>query len=57
MQQTPYILERIPLGYIASYLGISQETLSRIRSSFNICFFIFLINVKTKTVHTYIFGS
>ncbi len=32
LQQTPHILERIPLGYIASYLGISQETLSRIRS-------------------------
>jgi CRP-like cAMP-binding protein len=32
--QTPHILERIPLGHIASYLGISQETLSRIRSRF-----------------------
>lgn len=32
LQQTPHIPERVPLGYIASYLGISQETLSRIRS-------------------------
>lgn len=28
----PYILKRASLGHIASYLGISQETLSRIRS-------------------------
>ncbi|MFT3949418.1 MAG: Crp/Fnr family transcriptional regulator [Agriterribacter sp.] len=28
----PHIIERVPLGYISSYLGISQETLSRIRS-------------------------
>jgi CRP-like cAMP-binding protein len=34
MQQRPHIIERVPLGYIASYLGISQETLSRIRSRF-----------------------
>ena len=32
LNQAPHISERVPLGYIASYLGISQETLSRIRS-------------------------
>lgn len=31
LQQSPHILERVPLGCVASYLGISQETLSRIR--------------------------
>jgi CRP-like cAMP-binding protein len=31
LESSPYMLQRIPLGYIASYLGISQETLSRIR--------------------------
>ena len=34
LRQRPHILERAPLGHIASYLGISQETLSRIRSKF-----------------------
>ena len=29
---SPHILQRIPLGYVASYLGMTQETLSRIRS-------------------------
>lgn len=34
VQDAPHIIERVPLGYIASYLGISQETLSRIRNRF-----------------------
>lgn len=32
LTNAPHIVQRIPLGYIASYLGISQETLSRIRN-------------------------
>lgn len=32
LEVSPHIVQRVPLGYIASYLGISQETLSRIRN-------------------------
>lgn len=32
LQNQPSIFQRVSLGHIASYLGISQETLSRIRS-------------------------
>ncbi len=32
LQQYPNILEQVKLGHIASYLGITQETLSRIRA-------------------------
>lgn len=32
LEESPHIIERVSLGQIASYLGISQETLSRIRS-------------------------
>lgn len=31
IQNHPEVVKRVPLGYIASFLGISQETLSRVR--------------------------
>ena len=32
IEQQPQIIQRLPLGIVASYLGVTQETLSRIRS-------------------------
>ena len=34
MQNEPFLINQIPVTYIASYLGISLETLSRIRSKY-----------------------
>jgi CRP-like cAMP-binding protein len=33
LKNSPYIIQRVPLSYIASFLGVTLETLSRIRSS------------------------
>ncbi len=32
IEETPDIEEQVPLGYLASFLGMSQETLSRLRA-------------------------
>lgn len=34
INQSPQLLQQVPLGMIASYLGISQATLSRIRNKY-----------------------
>lgn len=31
IESFPHIIQRVPLGYIASYLGIAQQSLSRLR--------------------------
>lgn len=34
MDNNPTIVQRVPLGMVASYLGITQETLSRMRAQY-----------------------
>ena len=44
MEQEPEILQKVPLRHIASYLGISQVSLSRIRAGIRLCSFFTYVN-------------
>lgn len=35
IENNPYLVQRVPLGYLASYLGITQSSLSRIRAVYS----------------------
>ena len=35
LDKHPTILQRVPLKYIATYLGMNEETLSRVRSRYH----------------------
>ena len=42
IKEYPDLIQRIPLGYIASYIGISQVSLSRIRAKIKLYFLTFV---------------